>query len=218
VGRVFSTRKPEEFSHAAIVLSGASSERNWRGAEGRAYDLFDLYGILGSAIGATCEAEPNEALALSAVVKVNGKPVGFAGQLWPAEARGLDAETPVVFAEIDLAALAKAEATGVAKRYTEIPRFPPVTRDVALLAPLGLTHERIVSTLTGAKEPLLARVELFDVFTDVSGTKIPADKKSLAYSLTYRSAERTLTADEVSVAHAKLKDRLKTELGVLLRE
>ena len=68
------------------------------------------------------------------------------------------------------------------------------------------------------KEPLLADMELFDVFADPSGARIPADKKSVAYSLTYRSTERTLTADEVNAAHARLKDRLKAELSVTLRE
>jgi phenylalanyl-tRNA synthetase beta chain len=87
-----------------------------------------------------------------------------------------------------------------------------------MLAPLTLKHESIAATLANAKEPLLAGVELFDLFTDPTGAKVPADKKSLAYSLTYRSPERTLTADEVNAAHTKLKERLQTELGVALRE
>jgi phenylalanyl-tRNA synthetase beta chain len=86
-----------------------------------------------------------------------------------------------------------------------------------MLAPLTLAHESVAATLAKANEPLLAGVELFDVFTDATGAKIPRDQKSLAYSLTYRSAERTLTAEEVNLAHAKLKERLKS-LGVTLRE
>lgn len=219
LGRVFNTRRPEEFPHAALVLSGPTSAHTWRAAEGRGYDLYDLTGILTSALGSgvTFEKAENEAVALALTVKVNGQAVGFAGQLWPAEARALDAAGAVVFAEIDLAALAKAEAKSVAKKYREIPRYPATTRDIALLAPLDLAHDKIASTLTGAQEPLLSGVELFDVFTDATGAKIPADRKSLAYSLTYRSAERTLTADEVNTAHNKLKEKLK-QLGVSLRE
>jgi phenylalanyl-tRNA synthetase beta chain len=86
-----------------------------------------------------------------------------------------------------------------------------------MLSPLTLPHSQVAETLAKANEPLLAGVELFDVFTDPTGAKIPADQKSLAYSLTYRSADRTLTADEVNTAHNKLKERLKT-LGVSLRE
>lgn len=219
LGRVFSTRKPEEFQHAAVVLAGPLSERSWRAGEGREADLFDLKAVLTTALGSgvTFDKDTNATVALSLVVKVNDKPVGSAGQLWPADARALDASTPVVFAEIDLTALAKAETQSIAKKYRDIPRFPATTRDIAMLAPLDLAHDRIATTLAGANEPLLAGVELFDVFTDASGAKIPADKKSLAYSLTYRSTERTLTADEVNTAHSKLKERLKS-LGVALRE
>ncbi len=220
IGRTFSRIQPEEFSHAAFVLSGPVSERSWRAGEGRDADLFDLKGVVTAVIGsgATFEPEENPALALSISIKVAGLPVGLAGQLWPADARALDATAPVLFAELDLAALAKAQGADLAKKYREIPRFPATARDIAMLAPIALPHEKIASTLAKSNEPLLAGVELFDFFIDPTGAKVPADKKSVAYSLTYRSADRTLTADEVNAAHAKLKDRLKSELGVTLRE
>ncbi len=220
IGRVFNRQRPEEFLHAAFVLSGSLGVRNWRAGEGRSADIFDVKAILASVLGdgATFEPEENPALALSLAVKVNGKPVGFAGQLWPAEARALDSTAPVLFAALDLTALWKAAAPDTAKKYREIPRFPATSRDIALLAPLTLSHDAIAAVLAQAKESLLAGVELFDVFTDATGAKVRADKKSLAYSLTYRSAERTLTADEVNAAHARLKERLTKELAVVLRE
>lgn len=219
IGRVFHTQRPEEFLHAAVVISGILGERTWRTAEAGNADLFDLKALLTAALGTgiTFEKDTNSALALSLVVKMNGKPCGFAGQLWPADARALDTAAPILFAELDLTAMWKASSPDAAKKYREIPRFPATTRDIALLAPLTLAHAQIADTLAKANEPLLADVELFDVFTDATGAKIPADQKSLAYSLTYRSADRTLTADEVNAAHTKLKDRLKT-LGVTLRE
>ena len=220
IGRTFSMIQPEEFPHAAFVLSGPVSERSWRASEGRDADLFDLKGVVTAVLGdgATFEPKENPALALSISINIDGQPVGVAGQLWPADARALDATAPVLFAEFDLAALAKAQGTALAKKYREIPRFPATARDIAMLAPIALPHESVVATLAKANEPLLAGVELFDVFTDPTGVKVPADKKSVAYSLTYRSADRTLTADEVNAAHAKLKERLKGELGVALRE
>jgi len=220
IGRVFGTQRPEEFTHAAAVLTGPLGERNWRSAESRTGDIFDLKAVVCAALGegVTFEHSENPALALSLTAMANGKPVGFAGQLWPADARALDADAPVTFIEIDLAALWKAAPSDAAKKYRDIPRFPATSRDIALLAPLTLSHEAISAVLAKAKEPLLAGVELFDVFTDATGAKVPADKKSLAYSLTYRSPERTLTTDEVNAAHTKLKERLKTELGISLRE
>jgi len=219
IGRVFSMQKPEESSHAAVVLTGATSVANWRKEAQREFDLYDLKGILEKTLGGNVvfDAAENSAVALSLTIKVGSASIGFAGQLWPADARALDAESAVLFAEIDLAALMKA-TSGQAKKYREIVRFPAVTRDMALLVPLTLAHAAIEGCLKSVNEPLLESVELFDVFTDSSGAKIPADQKSLAYSLTYRANDRTLQANEVEAAHARLKDRLKTELNVSFRE
>ena len=76
----------------------------------------------------------------------------------------------------------------------------------------------VVATLNLARESLLVGVQVFDLFIDPSGQKIPADKKSLACSLTYRASDRTLTQDEVNEVHQRLKRRLVDELGVNLRE
>jgi phenylalanyl-tRNA synthetase beta chain len=81
-----------------------------------------------------------------------------------------------------------------------------------------LQHGRIVEVLESAREPLLQGVTLFDVFTDPTGVRVPSGAKSLGYSLTYRSAERTLTAEEVNSAHTRLKQLLSAELGVQARE
>jgi phenylalanyl-tRNA synthetase beta chain len=217
IGRVFAARAPEESARLAIALTGPTSTRTWRGGEGNEADFFHLKGVLAEILGpqTSFTANQNPAMALSVMVLVDGKAVGFAGQLWPKDARALDAETAVLVAEIDPGALPLGSA---AKKYREIPRFPATARDIALLAPLALTHEQIEAALLAAKEPLLAGVELFDVFADPTGTRIPSDKKSLAYSLTYRSSEKTLTADEVNAAHTRLKERLKNALGVTLRE
>ncbi len=217
IGRTFNVQAPEESTHLALVLSGPTAERSWRGGAGSESDLFHLKGLVAAVLGAGTEFAPDEnpTLASALTIKVDGKDAGVAGQLWPKDARALDATAPVLFAEIDLGALPAATAAG---RYREIPRFPATSRDIALVAPLALAHAEIAAVLQRAQEPLLAGVELFDVFTDPTGVRVPADRKSLAYSLTYRSAERTLTADEVNAAHAKLKDRLKTELAVSLRE
>jgi phenylalanyl-tRNA synthetase beta chain len=103
-------------------------------------------------------------------------------------------------------------------RFRGLPRFPHTTRDIALVAPLDLPHGRVVKVLQSAGEALLHEVTLFDVFTDPTGVRVPAGAKSLGYSLTYRSAERTLTAEEVNSAHTRLKQLLAAELGVQPRE
>jgi phenylalanyl-tRNA synthetase beta chain len=216
-GRVFSAQGAEESTHLALVLSGPTVERSWRAGEGSEADFFHLKGVISAVLGpqTSFAVDQNPALALALAIEIDRKAVGFAGQLWPKDARTLDATASVLFAEIDLSALPVGAAV---QKYREIPRFPATARDIAMLAPLTLAHAQIEQTLRSANEPLLAQVELFDVFADPTGVRIPADKKSLAYSLTYRSAEKTLTADEVNAAHTRLKERLKTALAVTLRE
>jgi phenylalanyl-tRNA synthetase beta chain len=216
IGRVFSANTLEESTHLGILLSGPVAERTWRSGAGSDADLFDLKGVVASLLDGiefTPTTNPSHALALE--IKIAGRGVGTAGQLWPKDARALDAEAPVLFAEIDLGLL---PAAGDTKKHRELPRFPSVTRDIALIAPLSLPHGEIVSVLHSSGEALLTDVELFDVFTDPAGVRVPADRKSIAYSLTYRSAERTLTTDEVNAAHSRLKERLKTQLGISPRE
>ena len=154
-------------------------------------------------------------MALALELRHGSAVVGFIGQVLPSLARGLDATAPVLVAEIELDGFDPAPAS---RRFKELPKFPATSRDIAMLAPQSLSHDEIAAVLRAANEPLLADVALFDLFTDPSGTKIPADQKSLAYALTYRSAERTLTADEVTQAHNRLKERLRAELPVSFRE
>jgi phenylalanyl-tRNA synthetase beta chain len=218
IGRVFHSPAASESEHAALVLSGPLAGATWRTRESAANDLADLIGILSEALGAEVRLAPEQKseLALHARVMLGETTIGAAGQLWPKDARAIDATAPVVFAEIDLHAALKPATE--ARRYREIPRFPAITRDIAMVAPHAVSHAQIASALHSANEALLADARLFDLFSDPTGEKIPADKKSLAYSLTYRSPERTLTADEVNAAHTRLKERLVRELGVQLRE
>jgi len=110
------------------------------------------------------------------------------------------------------------EAQKSAKTFREIERFPAITRDIAMIVPEKLTHAEILRTIEEPREPLLKSVELFDLFEGQRGLAPGVSGKSLAYRLTYRDKNRTLTNEEVTVAHAKIRERLKREFGVTLRE
>jgi len=217
VGRIFRADEREERTALALLLSGTVAPASWRDSKPRVADFFDLKGVLAALNldGVTLEPTTHPALALAVELRRGETVVGLAGQLTPARARDLDATAPVLVAEIDLDLFDAAPAMG---RFVELPKFPAVTRDIALVAPADVTHGRIEAVLRGANEPLLVDVELFDVFTDPTGQRIPADQKSVAYALTYRSSGRTLTAEEVAEAHTRLKERLKAELPVSFRE
>ena len=217
VGRIFRAGEREERTALALLLSGTATPASWRDSKPRVADFFDLKGALLALNldGVTLEPTTHPALALAVELRRGATVVGLAGQLTPARARELDAPAPVLVAEIDLDLFDAAPSMG---RFVELPKFPAVTRDIALVAPAEVAHGRIEAVLRGANEPLLVGVELFDVFTDPTGQRIPVDQKSVAYALTYRSSGRTLTAEEVAEAHTRLKERLKAELPVSFRE
>jgi phenylalanyl-tRNA synthetase beta chain len=102
--------------------------------------------------------------------------------------------------------------------FREMDRFPAIVRDISMIVPGTLTHEKIYQALFGFGEPLLVKVKFFDLMIGNDMKNIGAGRKSLAYSLTYRDKNRTLTSDEVSAAHDRIRERLKSELGVELRE
>ena len=101
------------------------------------------------------------------------------------------------------------------KSFKPLPAFPTIRRDVAMLVPEALPHERVLSVVKQAKPANLESVELFDVFR---GKNVPEGQKSLAYAFTYRSPERTLTDEEVNAAHQQLIAQLKESLQATIRE
>jgi phenylalanyl-tRNA synthetase beta chain len=84
-----------------------------------------------------------------------------------------------------------------------------------MLVAEAVTHDAVLGAVRQARAPGLESVELFDVFR---GQNVPAGQKSLAYAFTYRAPDRTLTDDEVNVAHARLVDRLKQGVGAVVRD
>jgi phenylalanyl-tRNA synthetase beta chain len=219
IGRVFIPPEGKEIRRIGLLLcGGAQQQAHWRGPESRSLDLFDLKGALGTLElgGVALRRLDNSDFALATEVLIKDKAQGIAGQLSSAHSARIAGTLPVFVAEITLPN--ESEAGPVARKFRELQRFPSVSRDIALLAPSRMRHEEILRAIESAPEPLLARVELFDLFAGKSAENIGAGRKSLAYSLTYFDKNRTLTSDEVSAAHDRIRERLKKELGVELRE
>jgi phenylalanyl-tRNA synthetase beta chain len=211
IGRAFIPPSGKEERHLALLLWGnVASTPNWRLQTKRALDLFDLKGAL-ECVVPSLSFRPAKFpdLALAVEVWSGNQLIGFGGQL---SASKSSAPGSVLIAELhaDLL-LARSDSL---KKFRELDRYPSITRDIAMIVPDEISHERILRTIEEPREPLLERVELFDLFTEQIGTA----RKSLAYRLTYRDKNRTLTNEEVTAAHARIRERLKRELGVTLRE
>ncbi|MDQ3115741.1 MAG: phenylalanine--tRNA ligase subunit beta [Verrucomicrobiota bacterium] len=216
IGRVFLPPDGSEIRRLTLLLCGsASSSTHWRGGATRALDLYDLKGALAAAgLGEVMFRRLERAeFALATEVFFDNEDRGLGGQLVSAQS---SASAPVFVAEVDLPN--DFEATSSARQFRELQRFPSISRDIALIAPDALSHDEILAAIERANEPLLAAVELFDLFSGKGAEHIGAGRKSLAYSLTYSDKNRTLTSDEVSAAHDRIRERLRNQLSVELRE
>ena len=216
IGRVFVGPNGEEIRRLALLLCGdAHSAPYWRAGGARSLDLYDLKGALEATGLGTVVLHRDEGPEFALVAKVffDQAESGLAGQLASGQA---NATAPVFVAEIDLPN--EYEATNRVRKFRELQRFPSVSRDIALIAPERLSQAEILTAIQSAREPLLVKIELFDLFSGKQAEHIGAGRKSLAYSLTYLDKNRTLTSDEVSAAHDRIRARLKSELGVELRE
>jgi phenylalanyl-tRNA synthetase beta chain len=213
IGRVFPSSEDEE-RHLGILLWGnIGSASNWRSQTRRNPDLFDLKGTLEGVVP-NLSFGPAKCPDFALVIEIfsDDKPIGFAGQLL---ANKSSAPGSVFIAELNLDHF---PIGGSAKKFRELDRFPAITRDIAMIVPEKLTHAEILRGIEEPAEPLLESVQLFDLFTTKEGADSTGSRKSLAYRLTYRAKNRTLTNEEVNAAHAKIRERLKRELGVTLRE
>ena len=107
------------------------------------------------------------------------------------------------------------ELSNTTKAYTQLPKFPAMVRDIALVADEEMTVGQIEAVITESATELLRSVKLFDIYR---GQQVGEGKKSMAFSLTYRAADRTLTDEDVQAVHGKVLEALKEKLGVTLRE
>lgn len=216
IGTVFGGEQ-EEMRKLGLLYTGNAMETTWR-SQAVAGDFFVLKGVLEGLLGQKFELRPSavKKLVPGFEIVLHKRVIGQIGQVSPAKARELDVRAPLILAELEIAAVSRARTGG--GRIKPLPKYPAVTRDVAMVAPLQTTHAEIESVIRGAKEPLLIDLQLFDLFTDPTGAKVAADRKSMAYSFTYRAADRTLTAEEVNSAHEKLKKTLAGKVPVQFRE
>jgi phenylalanyl-tRNA synthetase beta chain len=223
IGSVFRTaegrKQPKERAVVAGVLAGAWHPPAWNdGAVPLGF--FDAKGIIESLIGdlgvARMKVRSAELRHLqpgrSAEVLVGGQVIGWVGEVHPAVVQAFDAEAPVTAFELDLAALVREAAD--AKPYSDVPRFPGVELDVALVVPEDVTAERVEQAMNSAGGKLLASVRLFDVYR---GEGVATGSKSLAFALVYRAADRTLTTEEVETVHERLVRKVTGAVGGELR-
>lgn len=229
IGRVFLTgeetlsRLPEEKLMLAILLTGKRSEVHWTGkpAEVDFYDLKGIFeglvqylGIEGIRYVAAGPEGFHPGRCAQAEVERDGarKIIGTLGQLHPALQQQKDlADTYVLEVEMD----ALSELAGERFTYDPLPRYPAITRDMALVVDRSVAVGDLLDKAKETAGSLLESIQVFDIYT---GERLGSDKKSVAISLVYRTSERTLTDDEVSELHGRVVAELESTFAAVLRK
>ncbi|SDT79738.1 phenylalanine--tRNA ligase subunit beta [Actinoplanes derwentensis] len=210
---------PEQPWHLAVVLSGDIDPAGWWGA-GRAATWADAIEAARVTLAAAGVTEDRIAVRAAerapwhpgrcAAVLVDGEVVGHAGELHPAVLAALELPKRTSAAELDLDALPESPVVEAPKIST----FPPALIDVALILDETVPSAEVQAALAEGAGPLLESVSLFDVY---ESEQLGEGKRSLAYKLTFRAADRTLTSEETITARDTAVALTASRFGATLR-
>ena len=147
-----------------------------------------------------------------AALSVDGVDVGVMGQVHPLVAKNYGIDADIYCAEINFTKLMDYRLPDAT--YTPLPKYPAVTRDLALICDEAVTVAQAEDVITAAAGKLLQGVKLFDIYR---GIGVPEGKKSMAFSLELRADDRTLTDTDSEAVVAKVLASLKEQLNATLR-
>ncbi len=210
---------PVEGRAAGIVAAGDRLPLWWGTQWGR-IDFFDLKGVLealGKVVGVSVHLRGGAEISYlhpgrQAQVLLGGQVLGWIGELHPEVVRRFDLRLGVVAMELDLNTLDRERRS--VSFHSALPRYPAVIRDVAVVIAERIPAAELEAVIRRSGGALIESVSLFDVYR---GEPVPEGKKSLAFSVQYRSVDRTLTDEEVAATHEKILQTLERDLGAVLR-
>jgi phenylalanyl-tRNA synthetase beta chain len=221
LSKVFSPRAgedlPREENWLTGLMFGAREEEAWNSTRDPV-NFFDLKGAVETLLDGllipdltfSLDGLPGY-LRCGARVFSGPRELGVLGELQGEIGDKLDLEGEIYAFNLDFDSLCQAS---VPPLFTPLPRYPAVYRDIALVLPEAVRAARVAEALYTHGRPWLVEARLFDVYT---GDPVPGGKRSLAFRLSYRDPERTLTDDLVNTHHQALVTALEKELGAELR-
>jgi phenylalanyl-tRNA synthetase beta chain len=205
---------PIERLHLAI--GGYGSAMDFFTLKGEIEALLSRLGVKDARFEAT-ENEPTWHPGRCANIVIHGdeqgRTIGTLGEVHPDVLDAYDFDLPVYVAEIDLIALI--ENTDLFRAYSPLDKYPAVTRDIALVVDEAVTVFEIEEIIRANGGALLESVKLFDIYR---GKQIADGKKSMAFNLVYRAANKTLTDEEVAAKHDVILTALESKIGAILRD
>jgi len=230
---VYSLRggKVEQSWRIAGLLYGNRTGKQWNRND-RWCDFFDIKGVVerifqGVSLERAIEyAKPEEGDKFFKTAKLmhpgkvagvfkggrRGVHTGVLGELHPSVARGFGSRKTVCVFELELAPMEKGFQK--VRAYEKLPRFPHSSRDTAFILDEAVTYSEIIRSVSKINTKVIENVEVFDVYY---GGNVGQGKKSIALRIIYRSADKTLTSDEVDKIHSMVTGELVSRFGVEFR-
>ena len=206
--------------HAVGIVAAGDRLPVWWGAKWGGIDFFDLKGVL-AALGRYLEFSvdlrrerriPYLHPGRQAEILVAQQVLGWIGELHPEVVRGFGSSTRAMAMEMDLDLLERHR--GPSPSFRLLPRYPAVLRDIAVVVPERIPVGEVEAIIRRIGGALVEAVRLFDVY---QGEPVPEGKKSLAFSIQFRSPDRTLTDGEAATIHGEILQALEKEVGAILR-
>jgi len=223
LGKVFIAndggKLPQERRKVSGVISGSREEKFWYSKKEKC-DFFDIKGVVELLLGefnikdkqiSPIDVEylyPSRAME----IKIKEERVGIFGQISPEILESFDIlqDTYVFEMELEKLFLSSSEDKG----FKSLPKYPALLRDIAIIVDANISSEEIIKIIKETDNDILEEIRLFDIY---KGKPIPPGKKSLAYSLTYRAKDRTLTDEEIEIVHSDIIERLRNKIKAQLR-
>jgi phenylalanyl-tRNA synthetase beta chain len=224
VGPIFMTSeagdRPDELQRLALVITGQRALPGWQKTSAEVLDFYDIKGIITGLLNelhVDFQIEPAEHPTFhpgkTARILVGEHQIGVFGELHPLVHERYDfSPNPVIAADLNLDLLISL----IPDRYEmkPVPEFPPVLEDLAVVVDDDLPAGRVVEVIRQAAGKIVREITLFDIYRS---DQIGKGKKSLAYSITYQSPDKTLTDNDVAQIRQRIIRRLDQELGAKLR-
>ena len=224
-GKTYSTTGPGLYSepeHLCLYITGKNNEEGWR-TKSTASDFYVLKGIvakvmqlLGISIDSIETLLPDEGFKFETGLrgKINREGVVLMATVNKKTLGRFDIKQPVFFADLNWDILSKI-AAGNKPIFSQIPKYPSVQRDLAIIVPSQLVYEELEKTVQKIKLNKLQGIRLFDIF---ESEKLGSDKKSMAVNFTFLDEEKTLTDQEIDGWMNKIMVALEKDLGAEIRK
>ncbi|MGI6046699.1 MAG: phenylalanine--tRNA ligase subunit beta [Petrimonas sp.] len=209
-----------EETYLGLWICGDSNSKNWAVSETET-SVFQLKAYIENILkrmGFTSnqvifEPVQSEIYSVGMNIRTFKQQIGSFGVVSGKILKKFDIDTDVFFAEMNWDVILKETSKNVV-RFTEISRFPPVSRDLALLIDKNVTFAQIEQVAKKSEKKLLKEISLFDVY---EGKNLPADKKSYAVNFVLQDEEKTLNDKQIDAVMQKIQQNLQKELGAQLR-